>query len=272
MSKKEILSPAVLNNGAVLAEEVEYEEIPIEMMQHGDFVRLKRILSGKDRVKYMRALLESLEKTIESSRKEAASLKDRGLFGRLASNNVNDIGNVLGKQNVVIACLFLLMQMQSFSIDACNDMLAALYKEVDKSSEDTTEQSSIIAETFRDVLEDYRKKLEKDSVRDKALMKLLKAAENSKDFEADIRGELGKIQSEYSTAVEKLYKINEDNQKNLSNQILQIRKNFDEKVAEIDNSYKESIELLNRRLKYTIYAFSLTSSALLAGLIASFLI
>ena len=272
MSKKEVLSPAVINEGVVVAEDVDYEEIPMDMMQRGDFVGLKRILSGKDRVKYMGVLLESVEKTIESSRKEAASLKDRGLFGRLTSNNVNDIGNVLGKQNIVIACLYLLMQMQSFSIEACNDMLAALYREVDKTSEDTTEQSSIITQTFKDVLEDYRKRLEKDGIRDKALMKLLKAAENTKDFEAGIKDEVERAKSEYKSAIEKIYALSEENQKKLSEQVRVAQENFDMKISSMEKSNKEAIELMNKRLKYTIFAFCLTTIALLSGLVVSFFI
>lgn len=272
MSKKEVLNPAVINGGALVAEDINYEEIPLDMMQKGDFVGLKRILSGNDRVKYMGLLLESVEKTIESSRKEAASLKDRGLFGRLTSNNVNDIGNVLGKQNIVIACLYLLMQIQSFSIEACNDMLATLYKEVDKTSENSTEQSSIITQTFKDVLEDYRKRLEKDGIRDKALMKLLKAAENSKDFEASIKDELEKAKSEYKSAVEKIYDLSEKNQKQLSEQLRVAQENCELKISGMEKSNKEAMELINKRLKYTIFAFILTTVVLLSVLIIGFFI
>ena len=272
MSKKEVLSPVVINKNVVLVEDVEPEEIPMKKLEAGDFKGLRELLTGKDRAKYMELLIESINNTIEKSRKEAIDLKERGLWGRLKSNNVNDIGAVLNKQSIVIACLYLLIQMQSFSIEACNDMLAALYKEVDKTSEDTTEQSSIITQTFKDVLEDYRRRLEKDGIRDRALMKLLKAAENTKDFEAGIKDEVERAKSEYKSAIEKIYELSEENQKQLSEQIRVAQENFDTKISSMEKSNKEAIELMNKRLKYTIFAFSLTTIALLSGLVVSFFI
>lgn len=272
MSVKKILSPAVPNKTVAVVEDIEPEEIPISKLEKGDFEGLRKLLTGRDRIKYMRSLLEGIDNIIKDSQKEASAIKERGIFKRITNNNVNDIGDVLSKQNVVIACLFLLMQMQSYSIEACNDMLAALSGGVEKASSDSTEQSSIIAQTFREVLEEYRKKLEKDGIRDKALMKLLKAAENSKDFETDIRNELEKVKSEYSANVEKLYKLNEENKKEISAEVHEIKKQLGRKISKMNISNNESIEILNKRLKYTIYAFSATTATLLAGLIASFLI
>lgn len=271
MSKKEILSPVVINEKVVLAEDVEPEEIPMKKLEAGDFKGLRELLTGKDRAKYMKLLIKSLNNTLEASRKEAIDLKERGFWGRLKSNNVNDIGAVLGKQSIVIACLYLLIQMQSFSIEACNDILAALYKEVDKISEESTDQSSVIAQTFQEVIEGYKKRLEKDGVRDKALMKLLKAAENSKDFESDIRGELENAKSEYSAAVKKLFDINQNNQNELTNLLRAAKLEFDLKISEIEKSHQDSIELISKHLQYTIFAFSITTAALLIGLIASFI-
>lgn len=242
MSQKEIYSPVTINKSVVSAEDVKLEEIPMKKLEEGDFDGLKELLTGKDRAKYIESLLKGLNNTIAESKKEAVELRERGFFGRLKSNNVNDIGAVLSKQSVAIACLYLLMQMQSFSIGECKDMLVALHKEFDKISEESTDQSSVITQTFKGVIEGYKKRLEKEGVRDKALMKLLKAAENSKDFEADIRAELEKAKSEYSSTIDEL------------------------------KSHHEALELMNRHLKYTIYAFLIIITVLLIGIIASFLI
>ena len=239
---KEILSPAALNKTVVAVEEIEPEEIPISKLEKGDFEGLRKLLTGKDRIKYMESLLVGIDNIIKDSQKEASAIKERGIFKRFTNNNVNDIGSVLSKQNVVIACLFLLMQMQSYSIEACNDMLAALSRGIDETSNDSTEQSLIIAQTFRDVLEDYKKKLEKDGIRDKALMKLLKAAENSKDFEIGIRAEVAKIKSEYSADVEKLYNINKENQKNLSDTIQRIKKDLEKRFTLIENNVNQKVD------------------------------
>ena len=125
MSQKEIYSPVTINKSVVSAEDVKLEEIPMKKLEEGDFDGLKELLTGKDRAKYIESLLKGLNNTIAESKKEAVELRERGFFGRLKSNNVNDIGAVLSKQSVAIACLYLLMQMQSFSLGECNDMLVA---------------------------------------------------------------------------------------------------------------------------------------------------
>ena len=53
MSKKEVLSPVVINKNVVLVEDVEPEEIPMKKLEAGDFKGLRELLKGKDRASHL---------------------------------------------------------------------------------------------------------------------------------------------------------------------------------------------------------------------------
>ena len=272
MSDPKDTTAIVLNEKSIQVQDVSYEEIPMDLMAKGNFLKLREILQGKEKVKYMGLLLEALEANIKVSQKEAADIKERGWFDRLKSNNVNDIGKILSNQNIVIACLFVLMQLQSWSIESNAEMLATLCAEVDKESQNSTDESSSIKQIVRDVLESNKLKIERDELRDKALMKLLKAAENSREFENAMRDALQLVKEEYHQSEQKLNAINVKNQQELLKQIETLKATTNTRLADSERTYNNNFEELHKRLTKTVITFSIITLLFFIGLIISFLI
>lgn len=171
----------------------------------------------------LRNFYTAIDTEIQTNKSEAQEIKDRSFWKRLFSSNTKDLGNTIFEQNTVLSALYVLLRIQSFSGESCSKLLAELYNYADKESSTAGVESSNIQKAIINTLEKNAKEFHLNELRDKALMKLLKAAENASCFENDIRIKLGEAQKAF-----------ENSEAIVKKDLEQAKQTYDQNVKSID--------------------------------------
>lgn len=148
--------------------------------------------------------VKSTELALSESKDMASAVKDRNFIKRIFSSNTSDLAKVLLEQNDVLTRFFVLLQLLTLQTKGNSGILLKICDAIKTSSDvDGQEQGNLqkIAISF---LEQNIEAIKAEEIRDKALMKLLKAAESSAAFENSIREAHSRVEKQYLDSSNKL--------------------------------------------------------------------
>jgi len=186
----------------------------------------------------------AFKEEVASNKNRVFEIKDRGFFKSLVSNNAKDIGDVLYQQNILLAACFVLLRLNSSNGEVCARMYAELFSKARQSSSLANEESSEIEEAILATIERNAHEHHMNEVRDKAMMKLLKAASESHDFEARMTTALHEAAEEYKSASAK---ISQEHEQSITN----IRQEQTQAIAGIHQEYESKLSAL--RSEFDLY-------------------
>lgn len=199
--------------------------------------------------------VKSINSALEENREHSTDVKDRGFWKALFSSNTKDLGSILFEQNTLLSALFVLIRLQGLSGEACSKMLSDLYTYAGKEADTTGQEKNNIQNAIIATLEKNVQEFKLDEIRDKALMKLLKAAENSAKFEKDMRVIAGSAKKSYEDSEQKILKDTKDFKKAADEKIKGLKEwteknkaTYDKQIADLKVAYEE--ELSNVRKTY----------------------
>lgn len=130
-----------------------------------------------------KAFIKSTELALIENKAQAKIVEDRNFFKRLFSSSTSDLARILMDQNDVMVRFFVMLQLLTLqnrnNLSVITKLCSAIKTDVDTSGK---EQGNLqkIAVTF---LEQNIDTIKSEEIRDKALIKLLKFAEQNAAFE-----------------------------------------------------------------------------------------
>lgn len=195
----------------------------------------------------MKNFIKAIDSALQENKEDAQEVKDRGFWKRLFSSNTKDLGNVIFEQNTVLSALYVLLRVQSFSGESCSKMLAELYSYADKEANTSRVENNNIQKAIIATLEKNANEFHLNELRDKALMKLLKAAENSSCFESDIRIKLGEAQKAFEDSESRINKDLQDFIKTANDHINSTAGACTKSIQDIKIYAEESIKSINEQ-------------------------
>ena len=180
--------------------------------------------------------------------------------------------------------LYMLIMLQSLSTQANTKLLTELYAYADKEANTDNNEKSAIKEGIIAILEKNKQEFQRNVVRDRALMKLLKFAQNTEKDNEVIKNQIAEIQNKCYNVTEQLKaKIDKDTFEGVlylyakSNEVYSINE-VDAKLDKMNNQ-KVNINIVNeefakweKKYKMAITTFSIIVALLLVGLIICFII
>lgn len=207
-------------------------------------------LIGSD-TEYFSAFIKSTETALSENKSRAEIIKDRKFFKRLFSSSSSELAQLLLEQNDVMVRFFVMLQLLTLqnknNISVLTKLCSAIQTDVDTSGK---EQGNLqkIAITF---LEQNIESIKAEETRDKALIKLLKFAEQNAAFEKRMISAEENAEKRYQESLQKL-----------NNDYAAFKNTIDGKINTIKNELekKASIEELNSNFKQIRDSLSETAS------------
>lgn len=217
------------------------QESAYSLMKDGKIGESVKKLETASSPAEMKRFFDAFNEDVLSNKNKALEIKDRGFFKQLVSNNTKDIAEVLYQQNILLAACFVLLRLNSSTGESCARMFADLVSKAKQSSSLANEESSEIEEAILATIERNAHEYHMNEVRDKAMMKLLKAASESHDFEARMTTALHEAEEEYKRASAK---ISQEHEQSITN----IRQEQSQAIAGIQQEYESKLSALKTEL------------------------
>lgn len=257
-------------------------------MLQGQYDEAIQILLNDSQLIEFNKFIQAINCDLHENKQHAEDIKDRNFFKRIISSNIKDIGEVLFEQNISLSSFYILLRLLSISSQKDRKLLLNLYEYANQEANVAGQEQTSIQKGIIAILKKNEEEFKQNEIRDRALMKLLKEAQAIEDFKNGLSQLVSQIEQKYNEAERKLQEKYGQLQSDLSKKMdseefqqqIMIEKQEIETLKEATNAeinslkeeYSHEKEKLLDKFKRAIIVFSVTSSALLAGLIASFLI
>lgn len=237
------------------------QESAYSLMKNGKIKESVRKLETASSPAEMKRFFDAFNEDVLSNKDKALKIKDRSFFKALFSNNTKDIADVLYQQNILLAACFVLLRLNSSTGESCARMFADLVSKAKESSTVANEESSEIEDAILSIIERNAHEYHMDEVRDKAMMKLLKAASESHDFEARMTTALHEAEEEYKKASTKISQEHEQSITNIRQEYTQtivgIRQEYETQLSSLKTDlarFKDRMELENSKLMQEVHS------------------
>lgn len=158
----------------------------------GNYEKAVEILSRNPEA--FSAFIKLTGEGIIKSRNDAQNVKDRNFFQKLFASNSSDLAKVILEQNETMGNFFVLLQLLTLSAKGNVKLLSDLCMSIKKVGKVGNTEQENLNQMAIDFLEHNIESIKEAEIRDKALKKLLKAAEISDQFEMRIAGMVDEIE------------------------------------------------------------------------------
>lgn len=275
----EITAPAIVETN--IPSEDKMPSSAYSLMLQGKYNEAVDCLISNNELK---RFINEVECDLRQNKEDATTIKDRKWYERIFHSNVKEIGTILFKQNTALSILYVMIMLLSRSSQVNTKLLVELYDYADKEASTDSNEKSAIKEGIIAILEKNKQEFQRNVVRDRALMKLLKFAQNTERENEDIKDQLVETRNRCNNIEEQLKgKIDKEtleyilNMYAKSNEVYSINE-VDAKLDEMNNQkinrniVNEEFAKWEKKYKRAIITFSIIVGLLLVGLIACFVI
>ena len=187
-----------------------------------------------------KAFLKSTELALSESKDQAGVIRDRNFFKRLFTSNTSELAKILLEQNDVMTRFYVILQLLTLQTKGNAGYLKRICEAIKLSSDVEGQEQGNLQKIAINFLEQTIEAAKAEEVRDRALMKLLKAAEQTAVFEQSIREAHHKVEEQYLESSINLKQEFDGYKKTLDDDLAGFKK-------EITNAYENQQRLLEEK-------------------------
>lgn len=183
------------------------------------------------------SLIKITSESIKQSKSSAEAIRDRGWWKKMWSSNSTDLAKIIIDQNGTISNFFVILKLLILQTKGNVKLMTNLcstiqnFNNVEGKEQDNLSKLAIL------FLEQNIESIKDEELRDKALKKLLIAAEMTDQFEFRMASEVSEIEDSNKSFKEEI---------NL--QLFSFKEEIENKLADIDNKITNQAEAINAKI------------------------